>query len=291
MHETLNAVGAAATLARVLPDADEIARRIDTARAGSRRRPVLVVACDGAHAPTRPPGGRKTKRSPGTWREANGLRLYLLGKQERVIHVASWHRIADKPEVSQALGVVSTRVPHDQVRIALVADGAEWIWDVFREHFPKGEPILDYYHCAEHVYETARAQYGEGTLEAQEWVEATLTRLSLNELGAVVGGLLRMKPRTPEAEDAIRALSIYLEGQRERVGYDELRRRGFPRGSGGVESANKLICHVRLKRSGAWWLEANGNAMLRIRCALYNGTFERIFSDYMATHAAARPSP
>jgi hypothetical protein len=100
-----------------------------------------------------------------------------------------------------------------------------------------------------------------------------------------------MKPRTPEAEETIRALSIYLEGQRERIGYDELRRRGLPRGSGGVESANKLICHVRLKRSGAWWLEANGNAMLRIRCALYNGTFERIFSDYMTTHAAARPSP
>src|SRR5712692_3604210 len=274
IHETLNGVGGAATLERVLPDAEQIAQRIDTARAGSRRRPVLVVSCDGAHAPTRPPGGRKTKRGPGTWREAKGFRLYLLGPDERVIHVASWHQIADKGELSTALGVVAARIPHDQVRIALVADGAEWIWDVFRAHVPEGEEILDYYHCAEHVHDTARAQYGEGTLEAQEWAEATLTRLSLNELGVVVGGLLRMKPRTPEAEDAIRALSIYLEGQRERVGYDELRRRGLPRGSGGVESANKLICHVRLKRSGAWWLEANGNAMLLIRCALYNGTFE-----------------
>ena len=291
IHETLNAVGEAATLERVLPDADEIARRIETARAGARRRPVLVVACDGAHAPTRPPGGRKTKRGPGTWREAKGFRLYVLGKDERVIHVASWHQIADKAALSRALGVVAARIPHDQVRIALVADGAEWIWDVFREHFPEGEEILDYYHCAERVYETARAQYDEGTLEAQEWAEATLTRLSLNELGAVVGGLLRMKSRTPEAEHAIRALSIYLAGQWERVGYDELRRRGLPRGSGAVESANKLICHVRLTRSGAWWLEANGNAMLRIRWALYNGTFTQVFAAYMATQAAAKTSP
>ena len=80
IHETLNAVGEAATLERVLPDAAEIDRRIDAAQAGSRRRPVLVVACDGAHAPTRPPGGRKTKRGPGTWREAKGFRLYLLAK-------------------------------------------------------------------------------------------------------------------------------------------------------------------------------------------------------------------
>jgi len=291
MHETLNAVGAAATLERVLPDADEIARRIDTARGDSARRPVLVVACDGAHAPTRPPGGRKTKRGPGTWREAKGFRLYLLGRDDRVIHVASWHQIADKPELSTALAVVAARIPHDRVRIALVADGSEWIWELFRAHFPEGEEILDYYHCADRVYETARAQYGEGTMEAQEWAEATLTRLSLNALGAVVGGLLRMKPCTSEAEEAIRALSIYLEGQRERVGYRELRWRGLPRGSGGIESANKLICHVRLKRSGAWWLEANGNAMLRIRCAIYNGTFDRVFSDYMTTHQSGRPSP
>jgi hypothetical protein len=38
-------------------------------------------------------------------------------------------------------------------------------------HFPNGEEILDYSHCAEHVHETARARFGDGTLEAQEWAE------------------------------------------------------------------------------------------------------------------------
>jgi hypothetical protein len=283
IHETLNAVGEAATLERVVPDAAEIGRRIEEAQAGATRRPVLVVACDGAHAPTRPPGGRKTKRGPGKWCEAKGVRLYLLGKNQRVIHVASWHQIGDKAELSAAVGVLAARIPRNRVRIALVADGAEWIWDVLPTHFPEGEQILDYYHCAEHVHETARLQYGEGTLDAQEWVEATLTRLCLNDLQAVLDDLMAMAPRSSAAEESIRRLSIYLAGQAGRVGYDELRRRGLPRGSGGIESANKLICHVRLKRSGAWWLEANGNAMLRIRCALYNGTFKQVFADYMAT--------
>jgi hypothetical protein len=53
----------------------------------------------------------------------------------------------------------------------------------------------------------------------------------------------------------------------------------------------RSISHVRLKRSGAWWLEANGNAMLRIRCALYNGTFEQIFADYTTAHQGAKSSP
>jgi hypothetical protein len=34
---------------------------------------------------------------------------------------------------------------------------------------------------------------------------------------------------------------------------------------------------VRLKRSGAWWYECNGNEMLALRCAKYNGTFARVF--------------
>jgi hypothetical protein len=291
IHETLNAVGETATLERVIPEAAEISRRIEEARGDSTRRPVLVLACDGAMAPTRPPGGRRQKRGPGSWREAKGVRVYLLGKDHRVIHLASWHQIADKATLAPAIQLLAERIPHDRVRIALVADGSEWIWDLLCQHFPDGEQILDYYHCAEYVYDTARAQYGEGTLEAQEWAEATLTRLCLNDLGDVSGGLLRMTPRSPEAEEAIRAFSIFLAGQRGRAGYDELRRRGLPCGSGGIESANKLICHVRLKRSGAWWLEANGNAMLRIRCALYNGTFDQIFADYIATHGAKSVQP
>ena len=44
-----------------------------------------------------------------------------------MIQVAGWHQIDDKAALSRALGVVVTRIPHDQVRIALVADAREWI--------------------------------------------------------------------------------------------------------------------------------------------------------------------
>lgn len=285
IHGTLNAVGETATLESVLPDSEEISRRIEEASSGSRRRPILVVSCDGAHAPTRPVGGRKTKRGPGVWKEAKGIRLYLLGRDHRIIHLASWHQIADKEQLSKAVGTIAERIPLERVRIALVADGAEWAWDVMTRHFPDGEQVLDYYHCAEHVYSAASAQYGEGTLEAHEWSEATVTRLCLNQAGRVVRGLRRMTPRNDAAAEEIRKLVTYLENQRERLGYEELKRRGFPRGSGGIESANKLICHVRLKRSGAWWLNVNGNAMLRIRCAIYNGTFQKTFALHIAAHS------
>lgn len=40
-----------------------------------------------------------------------------------------------------------------------------------------------------------------------------------------------MTPRSPAAAEEIRKLAVYLAGQSERFGYDELRRRGLPRGS------------------------------------------------------------
>ena len=51
-------------------------------------------------------------------------------------------------------------------------------------------------------------------------------------------------------------------------------------GSGAIESAHRFIGHVRLKRSGAWWYKENSNAILALRCALYNGTLDRVFQQY-----------
>jgi hypothetical protein len=60
---------------------------------------------------------------------------------------------------------------------------------------------------------------------------------------------------------------------------------------GASNRANELICYVRLKPSRAWWLEANNDAILRIRYAIYNGTFRRIFADYIDTRCHRTSSP
>ena len=78
-------------------------------------------------------------------------------------------------------------------------------------------------------------------------------------------------------------LLAYLRQHQHRLHYGAQRRAGYPLSSGGIESANKFICHTRLKRSGAWWYVANSNHMLALRCAKYNGTFERVFDRYRQT--------
>jgi hypothetical protein len=162
-HQTLNAVGEQATLAEVTPTADEIATRIEQTTPASGELPILVVAADGAHLPTRPQAARKTKRGQGQYREAKGFRLYLAAPDERIVHLASWHQIQDAQAFRVDLAEVAQRIPRDRVRIALLADGAQWLWDAMTACFPEGRPILDYYHVAEHVHAVARALLRRGT--------------------------------------------------------------------------------------------------------------------------------
>jgi len=279
-HDTLNRVADIADLETVIPDRQEMTRRIEAVKTAPEDRPILVVAADGAHAPTRPKAGRKTKRGPGQWREVKGFRLYLVGDDQRIVPLASWHQIQDAQRFTEDLKQVAQRLPVEQVRIALLGDGASWLWNAMSQCFPQGRPVLDYYHCAEHLHTLAKAQYGE-TLEAQQWVEASLARLSADKASHVVGGLRRMSPRSDVAGEEIEKLITYLDNNRDRLGYDECKEQGFPIGSGGIESANKYISHARLKRSGAWWVTENGNNMLRLRCAMYNGTFDQVFRKYI----------
>ena len=278
-HDNIRRIGELAALETVIPDKKEIQSRIETAQAGSDKPPVLVVSCDGAHAPTRTKGGR-SKRGKGKWREVKGFRLYLLGEDDRIIHVAGWHQIQDSEQLAKDLEVIAERIPQDKVRIALLGDGADWVWNVMTRSFPEGRKVLDYYHVSEHVSKLARIQYGD-TLAALEWKEATIARLFMDRTGYVIGGLRRMTPSSEDAKEEIRKLIGYLNNHADKLGYQECRDEGIPIGSGGIESANKYISHVRLKLSGAWWVEDHGNAMLRIRCAVYNRTFGAVFKTYV----------
>ena len=77
-----------------------------------------------------------------------------------------------------------------------------------------------------------------------------------------------MRPANDVVKDLLRKTANYLTANKDRFNYHGARRGGYAIGSGGIESANKFICHVRIKRSGAWWLVANCNNMLKLRCAL-----------------------
>jgi len=291
-HTLTNELAAGVGVLEVAPSREEIWTQVAQVAADKRRRPIMVLAIDGAYVPTRPetakgrrPGRKKQRakraRWQGEWREAKGFRFYLVDK-ERIVHILSWHQIGKDEEVFGALKQVKEAglIPEEQVRLCVVADGAHWIWVRVKELFPSAREILDYYHCSEYVHTVAQAHYDEQPEQALEWVEATMARLFAGEVEGVMRGLRRMQPCAVKAMAEIDRFLTYLQNNRHRVHYGSQRKGGYPLSSGGIESAHKFICHARLKRSGAWWYVANGNHMLALRCAKYNGTFERVFKCY-----------
>jgi hypothetical protein len=288
MHTLTNRVAEGLSVLDIAPSREQIAERIAEVAAGKWRRPVAVLGIDGAFAPTRPesargrrPGHRRQRARRPRWkgqpREVKGFRFYLLDG-ERIVHLLSWHQIQTEAELGEALKQVKEAglIPEDQVRLCVVCDGAPWIWEHVEALFPKAKQVLDYYHCSDYLHRMAKAQYGESQ-QALQWVEATLTRLYLGKISAVLGGLRRMQGVSEEAQQAISNCWAFLHKHRGRTYYRQLRRGGYAVGSGGIESSNKFLCHTRLKRSGAWWYEVNCNQMLALRCAKYNGAFDQVF--------------
>lgn len=259
----------------------EILHKIEALSEGKFRRPVLMIGIDGAHAPTRQePSPREGKRGKGEWKEVKGFRMYLLDKNE-IVHLISWHQIKNDKELANDLLEIKQAglIPEDKVRICVIGDGAPWIWNRAKEIYPDAKKVLDYYHCSEYLHDLANAQYGKNSQKAREWVEATLTRLFLNKADNIIAGIKRMKSKSDAAKEQIEKTVRYLSERLEMINYGSLKRGGYHIGSGGIESSNKFISNVRLKRSGAWWYPTKANNMLKLRCAKYNKTFDRIMEN------------
>ena len=203
LHTVTNQVAKGLTVWDVAPAREEIDRRVAQVAAGRLRRPVLVLGIAGAYVPSRPDSARgqrpgqarqraRRARWRHEWREAKGCRFYLLDG-ERIVHVLSWHQVHSEDDLGKALQQVKDAgvSPEDTVRLCVIGDGAEWLWKHVQVLFPHARQVLDSYHCAAYLHKGAKAQYSQ-TVQALEWVEATLTRLYLGKAGQVLGGLRRM---------------------------------------------------------------------------------------------------
>jgi hypothetical protein len=178
MHEVTNSVGDELNVLDVSPTPDEIASRIQEVSAGRKWRPIMVLGIDGSDVATRPDSakgtrsGRKDYRAKrmewkGEWREAKGFRMYLVD-EDRIVHLISWHQVQKEEELAASLRQVKEAGLIDEtlVRLCVVGDGAQWIWNRVKELFPTAREILDFYHCSGYIHNVASNQYMDNPLKA-----------------------------------------------------------------------------------------------------------------------------
>lgn len=157
--------------------------------------------------------------------------------------------------------------------IAVLGDGAAWIWNLAEEHFPTAVQIVDWFHASERVWALGRALHGEGTPETAAWVDGQLARLAQGE-AAALAETWRALPCGGEAATVRDEQVTYFTNQAGRMAYARYRAAGWDIGSGMVESACKRLIAVREKGPGMRWTPAGAQAVANVRVLLFNRQWE-----------------
>ena len=157
----------------------------------------------------------------------------------------------------------------DAATVAVLGDGAEWIWNLAAEHFPHATQIIDWFHASERLWELGRALWGEGTEATTTWVEQQLGRLAQGH-AATLAGEWQALPARGEAAAVRDAQVTYYTNQASRMAYDRSRAAGWDIGSGIVEAACKHLIGAREKGPGMRWSDAGAQAIAAIRVLLFN---------------------
>jgi hypothetical protein len=159
---------------------------------------------------------------------------------------------------------------HRAQEVVVIGDGAAWIWNYAALHYPGAIEIVDYWHACQHIYDLAKAQYGEASPQGARWAREHCTRLKEQGPAKLRRALRRMKPRSPEAAEKLRLERGYFTENAHRMRYPEFRQRGLMIGSGIAEAACKVVVAQRLKQAGMRWKHRGADHVLALRCLVLN---------------------
>lgn len=160
----------------------------------------------------------------------------------------------------------------DRSTITVLADGAKWIWEEARQNLVGSAGVLDIYHALEHVSDTGKALFGDGTPPAQEWTDQARHAL----LARGWTGIDEHLQQTDVSEDdpvrrkAWHSLRDYLGNHVSHFDYAQRLAEGRSIGSGQVEGACKNMIGRRLKQTGARWRVRRVNRMANLCCLIYS---------------------
>lgn len=165
--------------------------------------------------------------------------------------VIGWQ--GDPVEFGRRLHWEAQRGGLGRARATLVGgDGAPWIWNVAQDRWAGATQVLDFYHASQHLWELGRALHGDEEAATAGWIEPHRHQLRHGKEKRVLKEIAELPAPAGEAGDIVRREQNYFASQAGRMNYQSLHRRGWPIGSGPVESACRQK-QCRFKRSGQFW--------------------------------------
>ena len=173
-----------------------------------------------------------------------------------------------------------------------IGDGAAWIWELARTHFPLAILILDFYHMMEYLHELSQLLYGKDTPWAGRMKDQWKEQMEKDQVQGVIDGIktrLAHLGETPAATlEKVQEKIRYLENNKDKMKYGSFRAQGLFYGSGVVEAGCKAVIGKRLKQSGMFWSQSGAENILALRCALMSNRWDECWDQI--NHSAQFPT-
>jgi hypothetical protein len=218
------------------------------------------------------------------WREPKILTLYVLGedgrRDKRVPPVIDG-TLGDADAVYDLVRYHLLRLGgHQASEVAVVGDGAVWIWnraEELREELglphDRFHEILDYFHVVERLsnFSKSRADWSEEG--RRTWMRVQKARLKAGEIEEIEAVFQALAKREPEA---MATELEYWSRNRERLRFAAFRQRGLPNGSGVVESSVRRVVNLRMKGASIVWTEEHAEGILHLRAHAKSGRWSEL---------------
>jgi len=227
-----------------------------------RASELALLMIDGWYARFRGPGWgkKKTKKERVEWHEIKNGVFYLheqAGRTEGGRGVIADKTVVrcqgDSVELGQRLHWEAVRGGLGRAKETLVlGDGVAWIWNLKANRWPEARELLDFWHGGQHLWGLGRACNAMDEAKAKPWVEKRLHRLRQGQEQKLLKEISILKTSRSQAGKMVQKEKNYFVGQAQRMNYKEIADRGWPIGSGPVESSCRQD-QCRFKRPGQSW--------------------------------------
>ncbi len=160
------------------------------------------------------------------------------------------------------------------VKLIVISDGAEWIWNIVADRFKEAFAIVDFWHAAEHLHELCEFVYGKEAAANFAQLRRKLKRYGINCIIRHFEDLDASKTKHKGIDQRLN----YFRSHQARMQYRVYRRNGWPIGSGEVEGACKSLIKQRTDLSGQRWSPDGALNVLWIRAMVNDGLHDRYWA-------------
>lgn len=222
-------------------------------------RPILYVQVDGAHLLTeegyqetkvgRIFGGQHIVQKDSGYEDV--IPRNALAESDYLAHLGYYKDFTKRFD----LLIEAHLAQSPKAQMVVVSDGAPWIANWLKEHFPQARLILDFYHAVEHLTAWAKLAFEDAKLR-NPWVEARKTALWNGQIPQVLRAIVQqMCGKKGLVWKKGQALLAYYRKNFYRMKYNEYRALGYCIGSGAIESAISTVVQQRCKLVGQRWTQ------------------------------------